>query len=105
MIKVADLPRGWTLWVSDECHEINLMPFFVHRDGRRRRAMEVAMQPEAPELMRDLKRQLDIADKTRKLARDDTQFRGLDMAKLSLQLALQSLGRFSPEMLQTGVGA
>jgi len=103
MTKVTDLPRGWTLYASDDCHGISMMPVFVHRDGRRRHALEVATRPEAPEVFREIKRQLDIADKRRKL--DDFSFRGLDMGKFSLEMSLKLVQRFDKGLLETGVSA
>ena len=104
MTKVTDLPRGWALYISDECHGVEVIPMFVHRDGRRRRAMEVATMPEAPELFVEVKRQLDIADSERRSFVSEARVRGLEVARLSLQMALGMYERWGKEMMAATVG-
>ena len=61
--------------------------------------------PEAPELFREIKRALDMVDAERRSTfAQDARVRGLEVAKLSLQLALGVYDRWSRELLETGVG-
>ena len=104
MIRICDLPRGWTLWANTLCHEIKAVPVFRNRRGLEITPLDMASRPEAPVIFNEIKRLLDIADRER-LPGSDMRFRGLDLAKIALQISLGMVEKWRPDLLETGVGA
>ncbi len=98
MTKVCALMHGWTLHADEERN-----PWLLHRDGRRRAPAEMIYQPEAREIFRAIKRQLDIMDDNWRFPGNDARFRACDKAKLALHYALHRAGRWSDELLETGI--
>lgn len=98
MTKVMDLPRGWTLWANPD----NADPRFLGPYGWRNH-MEVALKPEAVELFRAIKRQLDVVDREWHRPGAELRYKALDRAKLAIQLSLQIVGKWEKALLTNDV--
>jgi len=96
MVKVADLPKGWTLWADPD----NANPWFRNRDGLHRTHYEVASTPEGPQVFREVKRVLDEMDLEWKKPGAELRFKAADRAKLSLQVALGIVGKWHDGLLE-----
>jgi hypothetical protein len=101
VLKVCNLPREWELWADTECHEISVRPLFV-RGKRKLTPVEMSLQPEAHLVFRDVKRLLDVMD-AQFVRGDSIEWRGLDVAKMSLQLALQQSEKWERSLLENEV--
>jgi hypothetical protein len=104
MVRVCKLDKEWELF-ADFGRKRNgrVAPIFRHRDGRTRNPYEVASLPEGRRIFRDLKRSLDVMDYTWMGAARDVRWQAADEAKLGMQMGLEILGRWSPDLLDTGV--
>ena len=98
MVKVADLPRGWSLWADPD----NANPRFIGPFGPRM-FREVAQTPEAHEVFREVKRVLDTMDRDWTKAGAELRYKAADRAKFALQTALIDLGKWDRGLLETGV--
>ncbi len=76
---------------------------FRHRDGRARHPFEFASMPEAREVFRELKRQLDVMDNTRYKPGLDFEWNAMDRAMFSLRLSLGLVSRWADELMDTGI--
>lgn len=107
MNRVGEVGYGWTLYADSVGDQLApILPRLVHRDGRRRTPIQVAESEDpgqAREIFREIKRQLDIADREWVNPGQDPCFRALDLAKISMQLALKRVGRWDECLLDTGV--
>jgi hypothetical protein len=98
MVKVSDLPKGWSLWADPD----NGNPRFVGPYGPRT-FREVAMMPEAQEIFRAVKRLLDTMDKVWTKHGAELRYKATDRAKFALQSALKDLGKWDRNLLDSGI--
>lgn len=101
--RVCKLPHGWELWADPECHEMLVRPLFV-KGPRKLTAMEMARQPEAHPVFRELKRLTDAMDRTG-YKWDSLDWRAADMARYAIQVALQEQEKWDRSLLENEVGA
>ena len=98
MVKVADLPKGWSLWADPD----NANPRFRGPFGPRT-FREVAQMPEAQEIFRAVKRELDVMDKDWTKPGAELRYKATDRAKFALQTALKDLEKWDRSLLDSGV--
>lgn len=99
MVKVTDLACGWSLHADPATGD----PKFRSGSGPSLNQWEMAQLPEARTVFRSLKRFLDVADFEWRLPAGYLKWVAADRAKLGLQTALEFLGRWSDDLLDTGV--
>lgn len=113
MKKVTDLCCGWALhaeWAYRVNPVLSRHPTWqldlLFCDGRRRyNPADFESVPEARQVFREVKRQLDIMDKTRGVPLLEFRRATLERAKLALEFSLKRACRWSEELLETGVPA
>lgn len=100
MVKVTDLACGWSLHADPATGDPK---FQRHGRGPLLNQWEMARMPEARSVFRAVKRFLDIADWNWQLPAQYLKWVAADRAKLGLQVALEMIGRWSDELLETDV--
>lgn len=104
MIRVMDLPLGWALYAVHGPKDVGgWVPVFRHKKHGERSEEEIARMYGARSIFHALKRQLDIMDHTWNNPGEDPRFKAADKAKLKLEIELEKHGKWSWDLLDTGV--
>jgi len=102
-MRVMALPGGWTLHAESGPLEWGgWVPVFRKKD----RALPpklMAYEEGARALFHQLKRELDVMDLTWTNPGEDPRFKVTDMAKLTLEMELRKIGKWSDDLLENGI--
>lgn len=105
MVKVCDLPRGWTLYAVQGSNELgSWVPAFANRN-RKGLVSATQLVPEegSRAVFHSLKRNLDIMDRTWIAPGEDPRFKAADAAVAIMEEAMRQLGKWSDDLRDTGI--
>lgn len=104
-LKVCDLPLGWTLHAMEGPNDVgSWVPIFTHRKRKGLFApTQLAPEEGSRAVFHSLKRQLDIMDRTWMGPGEDPRYKAADAAIAILREALPQLGKWSDDLMDTGV--
>lgn len=97
MLKVTDLPYGWSLMADAASAE----PWLVNKDGRERTPFEAAMLPEARSLYVHMQRHLNVMDMDWKGPGQELRFRAADAGVFAMMMALKRAGFWNDELRES----
>jgi hypothetical protein len=102
VIRICDLPRGWTLWANTECRGVPVVPVFRDQAGRELTVLQMAQRQEAPILLREIRRLVEIAKREGRLPGSDSWPTSPELGEIALGIALRSVEKWDPSLLDEG---